>query len=238
MKKTIILFCAALVLLFSCQTTKDPGDFDSAPLIGMVYSAGNNACSNADVLIIETTDGNSKEHKTVTDVYGKFSFSDIKKGGHTITVTKDGFEKNEFTFTFNRRTQAMYVYLLSESDLLESMEEAISRKENNEAIEYGERILALNEKNTKALFLGAGAYISLAQADSALKYISRLEKIIPGDAWVTVLKADILQYINKTPDEAFSLLESIPSSERDEYINKRIRDLMIELGIITEINRS
>ncbi len=216
---------SALVLLASCQTVKDPGDFTTAPLMGMVYYAGNNACSNAAVTISETGEGNAKEYETVTDVYGKFSISEVKKGEHKISVSRDGFETNEFIFNFSKRTQAIYVYLLSETDLLKSLEESLAKKKYDEAAGFAERTLALNEKNTKALYLGAGAFIKLGQADKARGYIQKLETMDPSNSYIKVLEADISEYIENDYGKALEILDGIPAALRDDYIKERIKSL-------------
>ena len=120
MKHTLAAILLLQLLLFACETTP-PTDFESAALLGMIYSVTNRPVPN---MAIEL-DG----QRTIrSDIEGRFIFTEVKKGEHTIVAAVDDYEPITYSFGFTDRTQVLHLIAVSLSDLVKWLEEAIASR--------------------------------------------------------------------------------------------------------------
>ncbi|MBN1648172.1 MAG: hypothetical protein JW874_09080 [Spirochaetales bacterium] len=236
MKKYIIaIFSVFLFFISGCKTAQhDINDFDTAHISGMVYCRGNDACANVRIVVNtaqsaeEKEDGKKKDktEKTVySDIYGRFSIPELEKGPHTVTASKQGFETNSFDFEFLNRTQSIYIYMISEEDLITELESENEAKNYNRASRTVDRLLALNPDSSRGLFLAAGVSMKLTEYEKALGYLDRLKGLEPDSIWPLVLSADIHEFHLKDPAQALAELQQIHQDKRDESVKEKIRKL-------------
>jgi hypothetical protein len=162
----------AITLFDSCSTWKDPSDFESAPLYGMVYDERKQPCSGVEIRI----DRPSNVYlRSITDVNGRFMAPHVRRGKHILFLSKPGYEPREIVFEFLNRTQVFHVRMVSGAKLLLEFEQALLREHLDAAREYAVRISKVGGFEGIAVFLHALLAYKRGEYREALARLDGLE---------------------------------------------------------------
>jgi tetratricopeptide (TPR) repeat protein len=217
---TGLLVLALILSLSSCLSYRERRlrEFDSAPLVGMVYDQEQKPCAAA----LLTVDG---EEGPRTDINGRFVIDALERGEHRIVVSKEGFEPLEVPLSFVDRTQVLYLRVFSFGQLLRGAEEPLDRGKLQEADGLLRRAEALNAEDPVGLYLRAVYFLRLEDTEQA---VSLLQKILAhGQRLPAVLLtlADIYQYRLEDPAQAAGFLREYLRTEDDPDIRARLAEL-------------
>ena len=217
----LLLTTLFLFLLFgACQTPAEGtlSHFEAAPLLGMVYDAGNRPVSGAQL----TIDG---EPGPETGVNGRFVIPELERGHHMVVVEKAGHERLEVELEFISRTQVLYVRMTSLDHLLEEAERAIESRAYGAAKALLDRASALDPGNATVRYLSAiRAYVSEEHSRAS----TLLEEMIDDDLaapHVHLLLADVYQHGLRDLEAAVRALESYLERQGDERVRERLNTL-------------
>ncbi|THB65364.1 MAG: carboxypeptidase regulatory-like domain-containing protein, partial [Spirochaetaceae bacterium] len=113
-----ILITILIFFLAGCITAEDdPTSFVSAPLRGMVYDEKGQGVFGVSIRLI---DNEEKEFVAVeSDIHGRFTMPDVKRGTYHVELEKAGFEKIQKDLAFVNRTQIFYARMISWRGLLD-----------------------------------------------------------------------------------------------------------------------
>jgi tetratricopeptide (TPR) repeat protein len=220
MKHWRLPFLLAVTLalsLSSCVSFRERRlrEFDSAPLVGMVYDQDQKPCAAAQI----TVDGREGPR---TDVNGRFLIDALTRGDHRVGVSKEGFEPLEVPVSFTDRTQVLYLRVVSFNQLLRQAEEALDRGRLQEADGLLRRAEALKAEDPVALYLRAVYCLKLEDTDQA---VGLLQEILARDQRlpaVLLTLADIYQYRLKDAAQAAGYLREYLRAEEDPDIRARL----------------
>lgn len=103
------------VLAASCAAIehREPGAFDTAPLLGMVYDDERRPVQGARVLVGEESGA------VYTDIEGRFILPEVDRGQGSLVVEHSHYEAVRRDILFHRRTDVVYVTLTSYRSILE-----------------------------------------------------------------------------------------------------------------------
>jgi tetratricopeptide (TPR) repeat protein len=220
LRLTVILVLALVLSLSSCLSTRERRlrEFNSAPLVGMVYDQEQKPCAAA----LITVDG---EVGPRTDINGRFVIDALERGDHRLGASKEGFEPLEVPLSFVDRTQVLYLRVFSFGQLLRGAEEALDRGKLREADGLLRRAEALNAEDPVGLYLRAVYFLRLEDTGQA---IGLLQKILArGQRLPAVLLslADIYQFRLEDPAQAAGFLRDYLRTEDDPDIRARLAEL-------------
>ena len=144
--KNTILICVSLLLMISCKTAEF--GFDTFDICGMIYDF-----SGRPVPFYNISLGNKL--KITTDINGRFVFPKVPAGKYTIIGSKKGYEVFIDDIIINDGRQIIYIRTSSQEQLLEMIDDALSRNDINEAEKILERAFRIDHNNIEMLFYSA-----------------------------------------------------------------------------------
>lgn len=156
---TVLFFSFLLLGCAGRDVIKDRSyhEFETAPLMGMIYSSENSPCSGVTVELLK--DGlDEAASRGQSDINGRFMLPRLKKGTNRIRLAKRGYQTLTVALDFSDPTQVFYARLLSLEDLLLETEESIDAGQWEDAQDRLNEAEQIDEKNGEALFLQAVIY--------------------------------------------------------------------------------
>ena len=158
-----------LLILPGCATKLDSvTEFESAPLFGMIYDMQNVPVQG----VILRIDGDIVAQ---SDIEGRFLLPSVIKGNHVLSAEKDQYEPITYSFDFLNRTQVLHLSMTSDRNLIQEIENALSKNDTRRAQEKLERLLAIKPGDPEVLFLEAIINYKNGEIDKAKAIISRLK---------------------------------------------------------------
>lgn len=220
-KRCFFLFF--LLFFVSCTTTKKDNlqDFSEAPLFGMVYNYDNQPCSGALVMIDENEGPR-------TDINGRFVIQSVSKGKHQITVTKDGYEKLDFSFEFLNKSQVLYLRMISFNQLLNEIEKSIENRNWKEGEKLIERAEKMKENDPVELYLKAILLKEKGDVEDSVDTLLNILDLGYNEPYVYLALADIYQYRLNNPAEAIKYIEEYLKLKRNSEVQERLIKLKME----------
>jgi tetratricopeptide (TPR) repeat protein len=232
--KADCFFLAALLIvpqIFLCTCASDGkrknkkytlSEFSTAPLYGMIYDFDNKPCSNAGVVI----DGKEGPR---SDINGRFITQPLSKGEHAITISKEGFESVSLVFDFSRKSQVLYIRMISFGQLLKELESAIEKGEWEESRRLIERAEQIKSDDPVEQYLKAMYFNGKGSAEHAIDILRGILDQGYHEPSIFLTLADIYQYQLKNPDKAISCMEEYLKLKRSREAEKRLELLKSEL---------
>ncbi len=220
LRMPVLLVLLLALSLSSCVSYQERRlrEFNSAPLVGMVYDQEQKPC----VAALISVDGREGPR---TDINGRFVIDALQRGDHRLKVSKEGFEPLEVPLSFVDRTQVLYLRVVSFNQLLRQAEEALDRRKLQEADGLLRRAEALSAEDPIGLYLRAVYFLRLEDIEQA---IGLLQKILArGQRLPAVLLslADIYQYRLQDAAQAADYLRQYLRAEDDPDIRARLAEL-------------
>jgi tetratricopeptide (TPR) repeat protein len=187
MKRGLLIVIILTLGFSSCQTGKPIKRLSKEGFLhAMIYDHENIPVSNVTVYI------NGK--KTVeSDIQGRFVLESVKKGEHTIKLTKKGYEELVGTFQYEPMN-VLYFKMINTQQLAVLAENAIDLAEYTEAEDYINRILAIEPNRQDILFLKSINYYLQRKYQEALTILE--EQIRQGNHDPSVVK--LIEKIRQT----------------------------------------
>jgi hypothetical protein len=221
------LFAFVALSVAACQTVA--GNAVSGPLYGMIYDAEGRPVADAAVTLFPGAQG---ELSTKSDSLGRFSFSDLPFGMIVLRVAKEGYLPFEGELSFGQNASVAYVRLLSKSQVLAKAEDAIARKDWNEANRLVALALTIDPDDPISLYVRAlVAYLSGADADTCAARVADLEGLVARgfrEPFLYLLIADFYQFRLLDLAEAARYLELYLSLRDDQAVRDRLNALARE----------
>ena len=190
-KIKITLIALTALLSLSCRTNRFDNsifqlepihDFETAPLIGIVYSSNNVPCSEAIIEISHISDSGAitkMKQEITSDINGRFMIPEVIRGRNEIVINKKGFEEGRITFDFLDMTKVFYIQMKSLESLLDEAEEHLDKRELIAAEDCISRALSIDDRCIEALYLKA-VHLSLTGDDEGSKAVlDRITEIDP-----------------------------------------------------------
>ena len=213
------LFMVTLAVAALCACVSDgdyvAGDFEAAPLFGMVYDLGGKPCVNAAISLDEETTAQ-------TDINGRFVLQSVTKGSHTVNVRKSGYEDLNTKLDFVNRNQVLYLRVTSFDQLLAQTEQALSTRSFGEAESLFTRAEAIIEDDPVALFLKAIYYRLMREPQKAIDALTKAIRDGTNEPPAYLLLADIYEHDFTDTAQAISYLEQYLKLQGDPDIQKRV----------------
>jgi len=220
MRKSAALSIIVSLLLLSCvsQDKVDIINFESAPLFGMIYDDDNQPCAAAALKV----DGKSGP---MTDIRGRFLIPDLKRGEHTISIKKEGFEELSVNFQFVNKTDVLYLKVVSFTQLLTQAERALEERKWDDAKSFLARAEKLNPNDSYFLYLKAVEAYKKEKYEEAVGYLNTILEQGAKEAYVYLFLADIYEKNLGDKQKAIESLETYLSKQADEEAEKRLEAL-------------
>jgi hypothetical protein len=205
------------LLVSACATfgTQDPTEFDTAPLLGMVYDTVNQPVAGAQVAVHEGPEA-------VTDIGGRFVLPGLSRGEHRVFVRKAGYETTEVSVAFLNRTQVLYVKLVSFDALLQRAERGLSRRKWAEAEKYLDRAAAIDPEDPLLRFTRAVLAYRREEFRDAVSLLRGLLDDGYREPAVYLFAADTYQYKLNRPEEAQEMLRRYLEQVQDPEARTRL----------------
>lgn len=218
-----VLYGAIIIILLGCQTNGVPRQikFQTAPLMGMVYDAYNNPCNNASIKIDDKI-------AVVSDVNGHFVIPSLRKGSHTIVVTKDGFKDTILEFDFTDRKQVLHMTLFSFQFYIDQAQIFMDQNRWSAAQQALVEAEELNPDDPRLIFLRALLLYNLKDWEaSKVTLLSMLEE---GREFASVylLLADIAEFYEDDIEGALLRLNQYLNLVGDIDVKERRKRLVLE----------
>jgi tetratricopeptide (TPR) repeat protein len=220
MRKKAVLCIIASLLFFSCasQDTVDIINFESAPLFGMIYDDDNQPCAAASL-------GVDGKPGPMTDIRGRFLIPDLKRGGHTLVVKKEGIEELALSFQFLNKTDVLYIKVVSFAQLLSQAERALEERKWNDADAFLARAEKLNPVDAYFLYLRAVEAYKTEKFTDAVKYLNTIIEKGAKEPYVYIFLADVYEKNIGDKQKAIENLEIYLSKQADSEAEKRLAAL-------------
>ena len=184
MWKDKILGLVVVILGFqflACTSVpEDPQDFEKASLYGMVYDGKNSSVGHALIQL-------DQSFETISDINGRFSFQDVSRGYHEITITKENSETKTIAFEFMSRTEVLYVKVYSLDNYLDAAITSLASQDTKAAAEYIEKAEVIAPQDPKFLYARALYHSVLGETEIAESFLSQLDAM--------GIRSDALRYL-------------------------------------------
>ena len=219
--------CRAIVLvpllLLGCKTVtnENPLQFETAPLFGMIYDLDNKPCAGVSVRV----DGLPGE---TSDIDGRFVLPGLKRGPHSVRASAENHEPLEVRFSFDSRTQVLYLKMVSFDQLLALAQGALDGKRWADADLLLKRASALNESDAVLLYLQAILDYRQGDPAAAERRLSSLVDSGRATAPVFLFLADLYQYSLGQPASARRALDEYLRQAEDADVRTRLESLRVQ----------
>ena len=162
----------SLSLFIAACTTElpPPTEFETAPLLGMIYDAEGTPVHNAAITIDE-------KNGPTSDINGRFMLPDLDRGDHYITVMKDGYEPAQTVFPFLNKSQILYLRMYNSSQLLSEAKKLYESKNYTKSMSFIDRALGVDGEYYPALYFKAVIAYTQGDFDQALETLGSLESM-------------------------------------------------------------
>ena len=220
-KRRLFPLCLILylfLLLAECQSGPELQRFDQAPLNGMVYDYRSRPVTQAVVSLDE-------ERTIQTDINGRFVFPGTPPGDHMLGFEKEGYEYVAVAFSFQSKTQVLYVKMISLATLLDQAETAVSEKRWADARFLLDRAAAIDGDNPAVRYIEALLALYRGEAERAAAILEEILEDGGVDAVVLLSLADLYQYTLDRPAEAMEYLARYLRLREDEEARDRYERL-------------
>ena len=218
--KCMLLSGFFAVLLLGCAS-KEPvvlTSFDEAPLNGMVYDYDNRPCVGTAVTLDE-------KWTVITDINGRFVFTSVTAGEHTLEFAREGFETLLLPFEFNSRTQVVYAKIVSLEQLVRRIEASITEGKWRAAEDNLARAKAIEELDPIVRYLEAVLLLENGKAAEAAAILIAIIEAGRADPVVYLSLADIYQLSLDDPSMAVRYLAGYLRLRSDSEVQQRYEDL-------------
>ncbi len=223
MKRYIHGFLIVIVLITGCASLEDdnPGHFEDAPLMGMIYDSESFPVSGALVVIDD-------DKSAQTDINGRVLFGAIPFGIHSVVIAKEGFEEVGTVLNFSNRDQVLYSTLVSLTNILNSLEAALKQGQLSDAASYLHRASKIDSGDIRYKYLNVVYLTKRGECKKVLDEIEILRKSYPDDPYIVMTCAEILFRGVDKKEEALELLNNLPVDRRDENFKSLIEEILSE----------
>ena len=216
MRKAFTLMLAALSLA-SCvsQSGKNPQNFKNAPLLGMVYDADNQPCVGVRIVLDEKLE-------VTSDIRGRFVLPDLARGDHRLTATADGYEDLAVDFSFVTRTDALYLRMVTATQLVAMAEEALEVRQWAEARGFLDRAVELSGQDPVATYLRGLLAFREGEHERCVAILEALLNSGVREPHVYLLLADVYEKHLDMPQKAIINLEAYLELRPDPEAKARV----------------
>ena len=192
--------------------------FETAPLNGMVYDYENQPCSDMTVTLDNTWE-------IQTDINGRFIFPTVSSGPHRVKLAKKGFESLDVPFTFQSRTQVLYIKVVSLQTLIRWIEGAVREKNWEEAEALFERAGRIDQDRPTVRYLRAIVALNRGETEAAIVVLKAILENGFDDPVILLSIADIYQYRLGDPESARAYLDRYLKLKEDPAVRRRLDEL-------------
>ena len=213
-----------LLLLWGCSSfhgsISSPDNFEEADCLGIVFDSSNHPCFSARIQVLE------QDVMGITDINGRFRLSHLPRGTHLFEISKEGYETMEMLVDFSKRTQVVYVRLMSQQTLLEQAEQAMKLYQWKEAQAFLERAQKIDESACHFLLVSGAFYTLQNQPIMALKNFLTLWERGYRDSYLILMIAHVYEYELMDDEEALLWLNRYLQFHDSQEIRER-RDALV-----------
>ena len=216
------LVVLALGLVMGCATSGAAGSPTSAALRGMVYNASRMPVLDMKVSLVR--DGKPVAFAT-TDIHGRYFIPDVPYGPVILQFTKEGYEPLDWSFTFEKPTQVVYVQVINLNELLDKMADAIQKRDWTGATSLLGRIRKMEPDNEVAAYLEAEMVSRQGDPERAAALLENLSESKDSCLAVELALADLYEKKLDQPDKALFHLKKAAMIQDDVDIKRRIEEM-------------
>jgi len=218
--KLVLLF-AVLGAAVGCSTTEKMSA-TSAVLRGMVYNTSRTPVLDMKVSLIR--DGR-ETGSVLTDIHGRYFIPEVPYGPVTLRFLKDSYEPLDWSFSFDKPTQVVYVQVSSLNELLDRAAGNIQKRQWADAASCLERIRKMQPDNAIASYLEGEMMARQGNPEAAAALLEKLSTDKSTYLAVELALADIYQNTLAQPDKALIHLRKAALIRDDIDIENRITTL-------------
>ncbi|MCL2209671.1 MAG: carboxypeptidase regulatory-like domain-containing protein [Treponema sp.] len=186
--KSIIIAGFAFLLSASCKTTEF--DYKVFDVNGMIYDF-----SNRPIPYCEITLG--KRYNGSTDINGRFTLPKVPTGKYLITVTKSSFETYTDYINIIDRNQIIYIRIPSLNQLLEMVDDSLTKKNLFDAEEIIKRAYLIDQNNIEMLFYYATIKYQQQKHDEAIGFLITAKNLGSKDEYIEKFLSILRGLINE-----------------------------------------
>jgi tetratricopeptide (TPR) repeat protein len=213
---------ALAISIGSCASAKTTElDAAGAALRGMVYNENRMPVSDVKV----RRKGDDSGTTALTDIHGRYFFSDMPYGPVTLEFEKDGYEPVTWGFDFNTPTQVVYVQMTNLDELLDDAATSIQKRDWKTATSYLDRIRKMESDNSIASYLESEMLSRQGKDEEAAALLEGLSAGKDGSFVVELSLADLYQNALGQPDKALAHLRKALTIQDDSDVQSRIEAL-------------
>lgn len=217
-----LIAIVSITALAACATNKTTElESTSAALRGMVYNE--NRMPVPDVKIIRI--GSESNATALTDIHGRYFFSDQPYGPVTLQFQKNGYEALTWSFKFNSPSQVAYVQMTNLDELLDDVADSIQKRDWKSAASFLDRIKKMGSDTIIASYLEAEMLSCQGKPEQAITLLEELSAKKDGSFAVELSLADIYQNTLGQPDKALLHLRKALTIQDDSEVENRIEAL-------------
>lgn len=144
---------------------------------GMIYDFSNRPIPHYEISL-------GRQHRTTTDINGRFTLPRVPIGIHTLTGQKRGFESYSGELIISGRGQIVYLRIPSQNQLLTLVDEALTVNDLMLANEMVERAFQIDRNNIEMLFYYATVKFRQRNYTNAIYFLESAINLGSRDLYV------------------------------------------------------
>lgn len=207
-----------ILILTGCRTTPEE---ISTSLLGVVYDYKSNPLKSASIIL----KNEKEEYKVSTDIDGKFMVPDMEFGEYEVTVECKGYKTTTTTMSHLDSQNVLIVRVYSYDDLLLKLQEHIGANEMDMASKAIESIEDIRTDDIYFNYLKSIYYIERGDYDYAESTLLKLEERSSGEAYISLLLADLYEYNLNNKKLAIYYLKRFLNREYTLTESNRLKEL-------------
>lgn len=220
MRNKIILILS-IFFVMGCNTTKKE---ISKSLLGVVYDYKSNPVNNARLKFIQ--DENVIE--LTTDIDGKFLIPELDFGEYSVEVKAERCSTTKISASHYDSQNVLIIRIHSYDDLLLEFKDLIITKDIELAKTLISKIDEIDSEDVYYNYLKSIYLIESADYSGAEELLKKLELKTQGEAFVSLLLADLYEYHMSNKDLAVKYLKKYLNREYTLNESNRLKELLNE----------
>jgi len=173
-KRSVVIIIAFL-LFASCKTAEF--GHKVYDVNGMIYDFSNRPIPHCEIAL-------GRKYKSSTDINGRFTLLKVPIGEYAITVNKNGFETYTDDVNIMDRNQIIYIRIPSLNQLLEIVDDALTKNNLSDAEEVIKRAYQIDRNNIEMLYYYATVKYQKQEYNEAIAFLTTAKNLGSKDEYI------------------------------------------------------
>lgn len=208
-----------MLLMIGCNTTKKE---ESTSLLGVVYDYKSNPVNSANIKFTN----NNNVIEVTTDIDGKFFLPELDFGEYKVDVTAEKCSTTTTNVNHFNSENILIIRLNTYDDLLLKFKDLVLLGDYELAKTIIPQIEEIDLKDVSYQYIKSIYLIETGSYEEAESILKELELKTLGEAYISILLADLYQYHLKDNSLAIKYLKKYLSREYTLKESNRLKELL------------